>query len=46
VTIGFGLGVLLTLDLNSDKFLCIFSWVHNSYSLPAGDVIPRRPSII
>jgi hypothetical protein len=29
VSIGFGLCILLALNFNRDRFLCVFFWVHN-----------------
>jgi hypothetical protein len=44
VAIEFGLGVLLALNFNGDKFLCVFFWVHNGWRLSAGDVLHGRLS--
>jgi hypothetical protein len=36
VAIEFDLGVLLALDFNRDKFLCVFFWVCNGWRLSVG----------
>jgi hypothetical protein len=41
VAIRFGLGVLIALDFNRDKFLCVFFWVHDGWSLSARDIFQR-----
>jgi hypothetical protein len=44
--IRFDLGVLLAIDFNKNKVLCIFFWVHNGWRLSAEDVLLGGPSII
>jgi hypothetical protein len=39
VAIGFGLCVLVALDLNRGGFLCVFFWVHSGGRLSAGDIL-------
>ena len=46
VTIEFGLDILLAFNFNEDRFLCVLFWVHNGWSLSAGDVLLGGLSII